>query len=195
MKEIFLSASIPKKNRGHYYDSASPFLIQCAVRELIISVIKDYRIVWGGHPAITPMIWTICQDLGIDYSSSVLLYQSRYFEKFFPEENRRFDNVVIVDAVDNDRNASLLQMRRAMLSREDLCAAVFIGGMEGILEEYDLFKEYHPEAVVLPVPSSGGAALDLAKAIGAGDGSYLQDVDFVRFYHQQLTPFLENDTV
>ncbi|MEB3734007.1 hypothetical protein ULF88_07440 [Halopseudomonas pachastrellae] len=21
--------------------------------------------VWGGHPAITPMIWSICEDLGL----------------------------------------------------------------------------------------------------------------------------------
>ena len=78
-----------------------------------------------------------------------------------------------------------------MLSREELCAAVFIGGMEGVKEEYGLFKELHPEALVLPIPSPGGASLDLAIAIGTEDESRLKDVDFVRLYHRTLLPFLE----
>lgn len=191
MKEIFLSASVPEINRGRYYETANPFLIQCAIRELLVAVLKDYRIVWGGHPAITPMILTICQDLGIDYGSSVLLYQSRFFEEFFPKENQQFGNVVMVDATENQREESLLQMRREMLSREDLCAAVFIGGMEGVKAEYDLFTEFHPDGLTLPVPAPGGAALDLAIEIGTDDDSVLGDVDFVQLYHRTLLPFLE----
>ncbi|MGA2755638.1 MAG: hypothetical protein ABSE53_17935 [Terracidiphilus sp.] len=44
-----------------------------------------------------------------------------------------------VDAVPKDREASLLRMRTAMLSRDNLAVAVFIGGMEGILAEHALF--------------------------------------------------------
>ena len=127
MGAIFLSASVPLINRGNYHESADPFLIQCAVRELVMAVIKTQQIVWGGHPAITPMIWSICEDLGIDYAKSVVLYQSRFFEDQFPDENKHFGNVVFVDAVSNDRDASLLSMRESMLSRSDLTAAVFIG--------------------------------------------------------------------
>ena len=99
MSAIFLSASVPLVGRGNYHETADPFLIQCAVRELVMAVIRDWQIVWGGHPAITPMIWAICQDLKIDYSNSVVLYQSRFFEDRFPEENKHFGNVVFVDAV------------------------------------------------------------------------------------------------
>ena len=60
------------------------------------------------------------------YSNAVVLYQSRYFEELFPEENKHFANVEYVEAVEGDREASLLAMRRAMLSRPDLEAAVFI---------------------------------------------------------------------
>ncbi|MGR5096951.1 hypothetical protein ACPV5O_26745 [Vibrio maritimus] len=66
--------------RGHYYETADPFLIQGAVRELVIASVRRYKIVWGGHPAITPMIWSICEDLGANYSDSVVLYQSRFFD-------------------------------------------------------------------------------------------------------------------
>ena len=58
MSAIFLSASVPTVGRGNYYETADPFLIQIAVRELVFAVIKNQKIVWGGHPAITPMIWT-----------------------------------------------------------------------------------------------------------------------------------------
>ena len=51
-------------------------------------------------------------------------YQSRFFADMFPEENRRFANVQYIDDVSGDREASLLRMRQAMLSRADLVAAV-----------------------------------------------------------------------
>ena len=129
MNAIFLSASVPLVGRGNYHETADPFLIQCAVRELVTAVITQSQIVWGGHPAITPMIWAICQDLNIKYADSVVLYQSSFFEEQFPEENKYFGNVVFIDAVQGDREKSLLKLREAMLSRQDLEAAVFIGGM------------------------------------------------------------------
>ena len=159
MSAIFLSASVPLVGRGNYHETADPFLIQCAVRELVIAVIKELQIVWGGHPAITPMIWAICQDLNINYADAVILYQSRFFEDQFPEENKHFGNVILIDAVQGDRQKSLLQLREAMLSRQDLEASVFIGGMEGVEIEYALFKRFHPSKKVLLVPAAGGAAL------------------------------------
>ncbi|MEZ5480253.1 MAG: hypothetical protein R3E95_23060 [Thiolinea sp.] len=84
--EIFLSASIPKVGRGYYYKTANPYLIQLAVRRLVIAVIHRYKIVWGGHPAITPMMWAICKDIKVDYSKQVILYQSRFFRKCFRRE-------------------------------------------------------------------------------------------------------------
>jgi len=185
---IFLSASIPVVGRGNYHESADPFLIQTAVREFVLAVIRDRQIVWGGHPAITPMIWTICQDLNVDYSNSVVLYQSRFFEDRFPDENRHFRNVIFVNAVPGNREASLRLMRETMLSRQDLEAAVFIGGMEGIEAEYSLFKQYHPMKKVLPVPAPGGAARQLAARIGGFDEAALMDVDFARLFHTGLSP-------
>lgn len=186
MGAIFLSASVPLIGRGNYHETSDPFLIQCAVRELVMAVIKTQQIVWGGHPAITPMIWTICEDLGIDYSNSVILYQSKFFEDRFPDENKHFSNVVFVDAVPNDREASLLSMREAMLSRSDLTAAVFIGGMDGVEAEFDLFSRFHPGAKVLAVAAPGGAALQLAKRVGVHDGAALFDVDFARLFYSEL---------
>lgn len=186
MSAIFLSASVPIVGRGNYYETADPFLIQIAVRELVFAVIKNQQIVWGGHPAITPMIWTICQDLGVEYSSSVILYQSRFFEDRFPEENNHFNNVIFVDKVGEDREASLLAMREAMLSRRDLYAAVFIGGMEGVEAECEIFRRFHPDGRILPVPSPGGAARQLAERIGGFDEASLRDVDFARLFRTEL---------
>jgi hypothetical protein len=186
MNAIFLSASVPIVGRGNYHETSNPFLIQCAVRELIIAVIKDWRIVWGGHPAITPMIWAICQDLKVDYSNSVVLYQSQFFGDRFPEENKHFDNVIFVEAVKGDQETSLLRMRKEMLSRKDLKAAVFIGGMEGIEIEYDLFTESHPTAKVLPVASPGGAARQLAERLDGFSETDLNDVDFAGLFYKEF---------
>jgi len=73
-------------------------------------------------------------------------------------------------------------MREEMLSRDDLVAAVFIGGMEGVEAEHELFRKFHPAAKVLPVPSPGGAALNLAKDQGYFADADLGDVDFAQLF-------------
>ena len=181
MSNIFLSASVPQPNRGDFYASASPFLIQFAVRELLTVCLGRRRIVWGGHPAITPMVWAVCEDLNVSYAKTVQLYQSRLFEKYFPPENANFDNVVVVDAVDNDKDKSLLKMRQEMLAG-DFVAGVFIGGMEGIFAEHDLFTQLHPKSTVLAVSSPGGAAGQLAHKLGQDS----KRIDFARIYREKL---------
>lgn len=187
MEEIFLSASVPVIGRGQYFETADPFLIQVAVREFVTAVLGRRIIVWGGHPAITPMVWSVCEDLGVNYAHAVILYQSRYFDEQFPDENRHFANVVYTDAVLDDRARSLELMRQAMLSRSAIAAAVFIGGMEGILDEYKMLTQFHPKVKVLAVPAPGGAARQLAEQIGRGDHARRNDdVDFVRLFHREL---------
>src|SRR3546814_13763214 len=91
MNEIFLSASVPEHGRGDFYETANPFLIQFAVRELITVCLGRRRIVWGGHPSITPMVHAVCRDFGLEFEAPVLLYQSTYFKDRFParSEERR----------------------------------------------------------------------------------------------------------
>jgi hypothetical protein len=132
------------------------------------------------------MIWSICEDLELDYASSVVLYQSKFFADRFPEENERFKNVIFTEAVAGDRDASLLVMREQMLSRDDLVAAVFIGGMDGVEIEYQMFKQHQPTATILPVPSPGGAALNLARDQFNASAEELLDIDFASLFHTQL---------
>jgi hypothetical protein len=186
MNAIFLSASVPVIGRGTYFQTADPFLIQLAVRELMTLALGRRLIVWGGHPAITPMVWAVCEDLGVNYAEAVVLYQSRFFEELFPEENKHFANVKFVDSVDGDREASLLTMRRAMLSRPDLEAAVFIGGMEGVLAEHALFQELHPSARIVAVPSPGGAARQLAQTLDQLSEADTSNVDFATLFYDKL---------
>ena len=48
-----------------------------------------------------------------------------------------------------------------MIGEETYDAGVFIGGMEGIFKEFDLFKERHPNAVLCPVGTTGAAASEI----------------------------------
>src|SRR5947207_7693613 len=130
MKEVFLSASVPAKGRK-YCRSSDPVLIHAAVRAFAMLVLGRRRIVWGGHPSITPMLWAACESLGVKYAKCVTLYQSLYFDEFFPEANAHFRNVKYVKKA-KTKTASLYAMRVAMLRRPAIEASVFIGGMQGI---------------------------------------------------------------
>jgi hypothetical protein len=90
------------------------------------------------------------------YVSWVKLYQSRYFEDEFPEDNERFRNVTYTEVVPHDRQKSLLMMRERMFTERTFGHAVFIGGMGGIIDEFELFRKLQPSAKVLPVISPEG---------------------------------------
>lgn len=181
MSSIFLSASIPVAGRGTYYEDADPFLIQFAVREFLVAALGRRLVVWGGHPAITPMVWSVCEDLGVEYAHSVLLFQSKHFEDIFPEENAKFANVQYVEAVDGDRDKSLISMRKQMLDRE-FEAGVFVGGMEGVEEEYALFRDRHPKAIALAVGAPGAAAKRLAIKMQENTDR----IDFLHLFTERL---------
>lgn len=181
MGDVFLSASVPEIDRGNFHESANPFLIQFAVRELLTVCLGRKTIVWGGHPSITPMIWSVCEDLGVQYAKCVVLYLSTHFKDHFTAENSRFDNVVFVEASKRGRVESLARMRATMFTR-DYDAGVFIGGMEGVVEEHKLFASASPKANIIAVGSTGGAARQLAIEIG----QKTDRLDYAQMFYEQL---------
>lgn len=155
---FFLSASIPSPIRDKkYIDTADIIAIRDAVRAFATVVIPKSSLVWGGHPAITPLIRYVIEHQDKQVANHVTLYQSQFFEKFFPEDNGTFEKVVIVPKKEN-REDSLLAMRTRMFEDNNFQAGVFIGGMEGVEEEFNLFKKFHPTAKIIPVASTGAAA-------------------------------------
>lgn len=158
MKNIFLSASIPLPERDEkYIGTADIIAIRDAVIALTSVVLPHHRLIWGGHPSITPLIYYVMEKLNLNIQEHMILYQSRFFEKYFPKDNNKFENIVFTDIIDNDREKSLKMMREKMIENE-FSAGIFIGGMEGVEKEYDMFIEKHPNALVLPIASTGAAA-------------------------------------
>lgn len=157
LKNIFLSASIPVQERHQkYIDTADVIAIRDAVVALVTTVLPHHRIIWGGHPSITPLINYVMQKLELNVQKHVKLYQSLWFADKFPEDNNRFENIIFTEKLDAD-TSSIELMRNRMLSENEFEAAVFIGGMEGIVDEFKLFKSFHPDALLLPIASTGGA--------------------------------------
>jgi hypothetical protein len=184
---IFLSASVPDPRRApEFAATADAVAIAGAVSALTYVLLGRRRLIWGGHPAITPMIAHVAQELGVDYGGWVQLYQSRYFEDEFPEDNARFRNVTYVDAVSEDREQSLRAMRERMFAENAFGGAVFVGGMGGIVEEYELFRRLHPDAAIVPVVSTGGAVLLVADRVGSLSPDLRDDLDYVALFHRQL---------
>lgn len=158
LKNIFLSASIPFKERHEkYYITADIIAIRDAVVALAALVIPKYRLVWGGHPSITPIIYYILEKFELDIQDHVKLYQTKFYEKIFPVENKGFENIEITEDL-GDLSSSLQLMREKMLGDNDYKAGIFIGGMEGVEDEYKMFIKLNPDAILLPIASTGGAA-------------------------------------
>lgn len=184
---VFLSAGVPDPRRGpQYAETADTVAITAAVSALVHVTLGRRLLVWGGQPAITPMIWVVAEGLGVDYGSWVRLYQSRHFQDEFPEDNRRFQNVIFTRDVDHDREKSLRLMRERMFADFQFTAAVFVGGMDGIVQEFELLLQLQPNIAMLPVVSTGGAVLDVARRMGNVPIDLQDDLDYVSLFHRNL---------
>lgn len=184
MNAIFLSASIPTPGR-EFYGTADPLQIQLAIRALLALTLGRRHIVFGGHPSITPMIAAACDSLGLQFLNSVTLYQSRFFAKDFPADNQRFGNKVLVEA-GADAKSSLESMRRTMFNSHAFDGAVFVGGMNGVLDEYKLFHEINPQAAIVPLAQTGAAASELSKSLASAAHHDFSATNYTQRYIDDL---------
>lgn len=196
---IFLSASMPTKDRDHrFFDSADFIAIRDAVVALVNAIIPNYKLVWGGHPAITPIIHDIFKKRGFDYNKHITIYQSNYFSEKMPKENQQFDNVILTQEVrchaDEKRNISesLAIMRKRMLTDSPIYAGVFIGGMEGVIDEYELLKFYsNGKSKIFPIASTGAAARILYEQMSdrqkISDSRFLTDYCYATLFNDLLS--------
>jgi hypothetical protein len=176
-RSAFLSASIPEEG------SDFPGFEQ---REIIDAVVAFSRttlasggcLVFGGHPTISPLIlhvaiqeWQrVCpQEHLVD------VYQSGWFEDVIPESTRRLVGLKTILGVQiaklhftprmGTKEESLREMRRIMLLETNPCCAIFIGGKDGIREEFEMFTRYYSSRPVYFIGAPGGCARQLAISI------------------------------
>ncbi len=162
MIDVFLSASIPLPTRHRrFYDTADVLAIREAIKALVEIVLPVGRLTCGGHPTITPLLALFAREAKLD-SDHLTIFQSKLHEAILPAENAAFADIRMIDAVGTDVEASHSKMREAMLTSQPFDAAVFIGGMEGIHIEADMFAARWPNSKLIPVGATGAAASELA---------------------------------
>lgn len=193
LNKIFLSAGIPyhaKDRDSVYFNTADIIAIRDAVRALATVVIPKAHLVWGGQPAITPLIRFVMEKMNSSLKEHITLYQSNFFKDKFPEDNFYFENITLTEERDTLED-SLVVMRQEMLLNNDFAVGIFIGGMDGILKEYELFKDAHPNALILPIASTGAAARIVYNSIEPKlDERLLNDYAFMALFRDMLDDYI-----
>jgi hypothetical protein len=133
IRPVFLSASEPNPKRSkEYWDSRRLLNVREAVRAFCAHVLPHYPVVFGGHPAIAPLVRQVAErvahqaevhvprDEEAPKRPRVVMFQSRLFV-----DREDSTEEVMTDAHEADgrlaeatggmRNASLLRMRYEML--------------------------------------------------------------------------------
>ena len=156
LKPIFLSAGIPDPKRNpKYYGTMDSFAIREAVSALTMVVTPAAKLIFGGHPAVSPFVYQTAKAMNA--VDNVVIYQSEFFRSQVPKESLAF-NQIVWTTDHGDVPKSLEMMRGQMIGNHQDVAGVFIGGMEGIEDECAMFRAHHPSATVLPIASTGAAA-------------------------------------
>jgi len=130
---VLLSASEPDPNRrAEYWQSRNLLNVREAVRTFCAHALAHYPVVYGGHPAITPLVRRVASRIehqagigAILRNPKVLMFQS----SLYVGHSSAGEDVVVTPAHEGDgrvagpkggmRNASLLRMRYDMIGRPD----------------------------------------------------------------------------
>ena len=182
---VFLSASFPSGERGARFTPYDPSGIADAVSAFSRAILgSNGTLAFGGHPTITPLVLMISRELRV--KKSVTVFQSRWFEEMrLPEvdeiEKEELGVVRWTRKVDG-REDALRIMRTTMIQSMQYAGALFVGGMEGILDEYAMIKKRWPDTPCMPVAGPGGAAAKL-------DGDY-EALGLAEFRWSRTYPFM-----
>lgn len=155
--KVFLSASIPVEGRPYYGTTIDEAIVNAVLSFTRYCAENNIPFYFGGHPAITPLVWDVAKHFSEDVNGLITIYQSEVFKRHTPKEVEYYKNVVWTPE-GNDVCASVVNMRREMFCREKTLCAVFVGGMDGVVEEYKMLKEMSPETKIIPIKSVGGAS-------------------------------------
>jgi hypothetical protein len=211
---VFLSASVPDRAevKTALYTGPLPkrrdedLLIENAVVALARAVfVEGGRLVFGGHPAISPLMATVAAEYfppesgGARERPPIVVFQSRAYEHVILEDvlamkelgqaDVRWTDIKADERYDPARSGekqcqqSLAAMREQMLSVPGLRAMVCIGGMDGVLDEYAAFTKRWSGAPVFVFASTGGASTTLAEL----HGNSVRVVDSA-YAHAESTP-------
>jgi len=160
-RSVLLCASFPSGERG---EAVSPYDVNAiadAVTATTSAILTaNGRIVFGGHPTITPLILLIASARS--KHGLVDVYQSEWFANQITPETRRLEDLgygkIHWTKQGESLSNSLSTLRKVMLKESNPLGAIFVGGMDGLYEEYQLFREEYPDRPCIPIKGPGGAA-------------------------------------
>lgn len=183
---IFLSASLPY--REPWVSEVQPAEVEQAIVSIARAVFaRGGRLLFGGHPSISPLIADIAGEYyPVDRRREVrpiVTVQSEFFEDKLPQKTWDLYTTgwseIAWTPTGTNREDSLETMRNAMLGIGDLgreiakrnqlsrpIAMFAVGGMEGIRDEAAIFLQAMEHSAVFALKTPGAAAARLLESPG-----------------------------
>ena len=82
------------------------------------------------------------------------------------------------------------ELRLEMFEKnKDTCCAVFIGGMNGIIDEAEKVSSLFPGVKLLPIASTGCASATVYKNLGTHDADMESNIVYLKAFRKLLEPY------
>lgn len=182
-KWVLLSASVPRpvedrsrrERERRFVETSKPEAILAFVRELALQANENQLgIVCGGHPSITQAISPIvlrptkrqadATERTITETGRIALVQDEHYWSSVVEDVSVLacvPQVIPILMPTLGAGPDLDRLRRLMATPTSIVAAVFVGGMSGVREEFALVGKLRPKIPRYCVGIGGGAAAEL----------------------------------
>ena len=173
MTRILLSAARPWGRRARAVRPYSHPDIDLAAAAVIEAILERPGVVlrFGGHPSITPLVLNLANSYPGQQGERVELVYSAFFAGEYTDEMRRLADIEGVGSTETPRaenpdvasaRASSLTTMREILTAPRIDGVFFIGGMDGLDEEFATVSERHPRALLYHFLAPGGRAATLS---------------------------------
>lgn len=170
-KKIVISGAFPESDNELFKQP-----LMEAVKIFSQEIIKSgYTLIFGAHPTFQKLIFTVAKEFSDNPQQSLSMYISKCFKDSYNiNKINKYATVYEIDA-GKDRNESLTKMREEMLSDNNICALICIGGKikkdnpneQGVDEEIKLARKSNID--IFLVGSVGGRSSEKANELKNAD--------------------------
>ncbi|WP_455810065.1 SLOG domain-containing protein [Clostridium butyricum] len=170
-KKIVISGAFPESDNELFKQP-----LMEAVKIFCQEIIKNgYTLIFGSHPTFQKIIFTVAEEFSDDPQQSLSMYISKWFNKSYNiNEIKKYATVNEIESK-TDQNESLTKMREEMLSENNICALICIGGKikkdnpdeQGVDEEIKLARKLNIDTFL--VGSVGGRSSEKAHELKKTD--------------------------
>lgn len=179
MKKLFLSTSIPSENSPFNQDFDIVAYRDSIIKLTEYCVKNDIHIVTCIHGEPIDLITQTLKKLEVNIKDYLTVVHSSFFTK-----EKSNDYLKVIETSADNVTKALAELRKTVFMENDFDYALFVGGMQGVIDEFEYLIDTNIKLV--RISNVGGGAAKLPKNHNIIDEDLIDNFKFANVFGNVL---------